>query len=423
MRKLVSAFVVLAACAVGHAHFIWAQFETDRAVSFYLGEQAGEDLLPTMARLQPKLNFLSPKLTVASNDGTRASFALGLSSPVTLTKMEYGVVDRGQGVYKLTYFSKAVSRPSEAQNLVGKGFELTASLSGNQWVIAAWLDGKPFAEGVEVFLANGEKLSVQGGVIATPVVSGALLQLRASRSTKIKGSFEGKDYSSGREWTTLSVPATTFFSEGSDVFAYRMLQRAAESRETLALTTPLQMTFTAKGGDDTLNGRVSVKPGECTVTFVVPESSYTKHVRSQVQSLFLHRMGRPFEQGDGKYVITTGETNASGTRLFIADSLNSKYRVKDGRITEVIRDMNGETLTLEITKFQETRPGRYLSKEFTSRSVKAGSLRSDLKYLDEFQILGSDWLPKRRLITGTSEGKPLRMEVVFEKAVTPSPGT
>jgi hypothetical protein len=415
MRKTpLTSILLLSLASVSHAHFIWGQFESDRTISLYLAEQAGEDVLPTMERISQKFQFLTPTLSQGVSDATYSRFSLGRQAPVALVKTEYGVVDRGQGVYKLTYFSKAVQRPSDAKSTIGKGFELSARLVGDTWEVSGYLNGQLQTSNFELFTAKGEPVALANGVAVVPVVPGSILQLRASRSTTGSGTFEGKRYASGREWTTLSVPDTCKISPQSEPIAFRLLQQAAEGRETLAVNE-ISLPFTATDGQDKLSGVATLKGKECTVSFSVAESSYTKHVRSQVTSLLTHRLGRPFAQGDGRYRITSGDTTELGTRLFVHDSLNSKYRVRDGRITEVVRDMNGETLTLRMTRFLSTRPGRYLSQEFTSTSEKGGVVRSSLVYKDEFQLIGDEWLPKRRQITGSSEGRSIKMEVRFEK--------
>lgn len=423
MRTLGIFLIALGGVAAAPAHFIWAEIpaEGPRTVSVFLGEGPGDDVLPVMARLAPKIKFLSGKAAPLPSNPSAAIYSAPQQGKATLVFIPYGVVDRNGEVYGLEYYAKAASRPREILNPVGKGFEIVGEVVGNTWQVRAYLDGKPSADAEIIYVKNGEEVKSKPGELLTINLNGepAAIPVRAVRTVDRGGKEGDKSYKTTRQWTSLVLPATASVSEGSDPIAYRALEYAGDGRESLRNgSAPFKAKFKATNGQDALNGTIAWDGTKVDIKIDAPESSYTEHLRSQLGSLFMHRLSRRFWQGDGRSAITWGkDTNELGREVLVADTFGSSYRIKDGQIRQVIRNFKEERLRLDITKLMETEPGRYLSAEFLSftEDKSTGKVTKELKYVDEFMRVGEEWLPKKRTVTGADKGSRFFMQVTFDK--------
>jgi len=422
MRTLGIFLITLGATALAPAHFIWAEIPTQgpRTLSVYLGEGPGDDVLPVMPRLTPKIKFLSGKTSPLPSTPSEAIFSAPMQGRASMIFIPYGVVDRNGEVYGLEYFAKAASRPRELAQPLGKGFEIVGQVVNNNWVLTTYLDGKPALDAELIYVKAGHEIKSQPGQPLTIELNGqpAVIPVRAVRTADRGGSAEGKTFKSTRQWTSVLLPLTAAVSEGSDPVAYRALEHAGDGRESLRNgSAPFTAKFKATNGMDSLNGTIAWDGTKVDIKIDAPESSYTEHLRSQLGSLFMHRLSRRFWEGDGRSAITWGkDTNELGREVLVADTFGSSYRIKDGQIRQVIRNFKDERLRLDITKLRETEPGRYLSAEFLSftENKETGEVTRELKYVDEFLKVGDEWLPKKRTVTGLDKGSKFFMQVTFE---------
>lgn len=386
-----------------------------------MAEVPGDDVLPVMERIGKLTTVLNSKSKYSLKSPTSLEVASETHKPV-IAKIDYGMVSRGESSYNLTYFAKSVERPVEASTIIGKGFELTANLVGDYWEVRAFTDGKP--EKVATVFVGPEGTEIYAddtGKALVPVSeSGAAVPVRATRSIEKSGSIGGQNYTLTKQWTTLVLPAVSKISADSDPVAYRALQLAGETRESLIPGGKgFVVDFEATDTRDKVKGTVTWD-GQTGFTIGfngMEENSYTKHVRSQLMSLFVHRLYREFDKGEGKYAITLAPSTKDHIALKLADPSKSSYKIQDNKMVEVVRTFNGQELTLKIDKFQTTPNGRYLSTHFTSvaKDVETGKVKADLVYKDSFTQAEGIWLPANREITGTNSGRKLTMKVKFGK--------
>jgi hypothetical protein len=81
------------------------------------------------------------------------------------------------------------------------------------------------------------------------------------------------------------------------------------------------------------------------------------------------------------------------------DRFDSAYRVKDGRISQVIRTMGSTTFTITIQADRAMPDGKRLPAHVTVNYWKGGRLtRSDM-YQDEYAEVDGVWLPVARQVT------------------------
>lgn len=422
MKLIGTSLTLFALAALASPHFIWAEQlpSGPRQVVFSLAEAPGDDTLPVMKNVGPKIKVLSGTLIKPVNADLSHIFTSNSLGGPTLAYIPYGVVDRGGSVYFLDYFAKAVTHPTDAAKAAGKGFELVATLETDAWVVSALVDGKP-ATDAEI-VTGSDKAEVKyprGQQVRIPLSdTPARIPIRANRTVDRTGELDGKKYTTARQWTTLVLPAASKATTGSEPDAYRALEIATESRESLRQgTVGWTSRFSATNGSSNIAGTVKWGgTGSVNIAFEMPENSYTKHVTGQLSSLFAHRLDRPFWTGEGRHAIAWGtDVNELGRKIFVKDNMNSSYRLKDGRIRQVVRTFGEEELTLNITKMKDLPGGRYITTEFTSQSknLKTGEVVTELVYKDEFKQFGSEWLPVQRTVSGKTHGSPILMKVKF----------
>lgn len=382
-----------------------------------MAEGPSDDVLPMMDRLQKLIHPFNLKAEPTLASPSLAQLVTPNRRPV-LARVDYGVITRNNETFNLEYFAKAVERPVDAQLKVGHGFELTAHIVGDNWEVEAFLDGRPEAISQINVGVGGSAIrkNAEGKILIPLTPTAAAIPIRATREIKRTGTLDGKTFESTHQWTTLVLPATAAVSTGSDPLAYRALQFAGEWRESLtADAQPFRVKFSATNTNQTLTGTVTWRPNDLQITFDGPEGEATKHVRTQLSSLFQHRVHRSFEQGEGKYRITLKGTKENALSIALNDPMKSSYVIKDGRLAEVKRVFGKEELTLNIHKFQETPNGRYLSTGFhsVSRDVATGEVRAELDYEDAFNPIDGVWLPKSRTVKGKTNGHRIEMRVTF----------
>lgn len=416
---MIASLVLVA--AQSPAHFLWAQFRAGehRSVVLSFAERPGDSVLGIMGEMGPRIAPVG-KAAKSSATETELSYPVAGTHGSFSAQLSYGVIDRGQGVYFLTYWVKAVSRPIQASKVIGKGLEVLAIQKGDAWEVRVVRNGKPCPEADVVWDGDGKearasaKTAVSIPLPATPKAMPVLASLSIPRG----GTYQGKAYASSKEWATIVLPAVGRAPAGADSAAYLALQNASLAREAIAPGAfSFSCDFSATNGEQTATGVVSLVEGKLTIDVHGVDEDYAKHVRSQLMSLFSHRLGGDFWSGEGVNKIqwdnSTGDQ--SGRRLAVNDVLHSFYRIREGSITQVERTFGPNKLVLDIDSTVTTPWGGTLTKTFTSTETKVadGSVNSRLKYRDDFTPFLDEWMPKSRVVTGTVQGHPIKMTATF----------
>ena len=207
------AFTTLAAPSLAPAHFLWASLDPSaKTVAVGLQELPSDSPLPLGARagLVKAWSPTSPKLTLKADGNWLKA---GLKDSCAGVSLDYGVIDRGQGVYRLNYFAKAAATPSASQTKLGLPVELTLTKSATgEAVVTVLAKGQP-APGAEVVVARAdgtvvfEGKSGVGGVVMVSASAGPLA-IRGLVTEPTKGTREGKAYEFVRSYGTLTVQDT-----------------------------------------------------------------------------------------------------------------------------------------------------------------------------------------------------------------------
>ena len=167
-----------------------------------------------------------------------------------------------------------------------------------------------------------------------------------------------------------------------------------------------------------LIGSVTVR-GPRQVTVELPDSEVQKWAENQISMIAVHRGPRTFEESDGKYTLTLGDdsNHPFGPTLSIhGDGMQSSYRIKDGRITQINRKMPHIGFTINIEDSALTKDGKYLTTRYTVYyySPKDGTLTNVESFTDTHTRVGSSDLPASRRILSYEQGVVVVKSLVFE---------
>jgi hypothetical protein len=182
-------------------------------------------------------------------------------------------------------------------------------------------------------------------------------------------------------------------------------------RQAFEKTARWQPDFKGFTADLTVNvngreakGTVTVKgPREVTVTLSDPDLQ--KWAEGQIGMIAVHRGPRSFEESDGKHALTVGNDtdHPLGPRLTIhGDGMQSFYRVKGDRITQINRKMPNMAFTINVEDSAVTQDGKYLTTRYTVYyySPQDSKLTNVESFTDTHTRVASSDLPaNRRIIT------------------------
>lgn len=196
-------------------------------------------------------------------------------------------------------------------------------------------------------------------------------------------------------------------------------------REAFEKTARWQPDFKGFTADLTVNvngkeakGTVMVKSArEVNVTFADPELQ--KWAENQIGMIAVHRGPRSFEESDGKYALTLGDdiNHPFGPKLFIhGDGMQSFYRIKDQRITQINRKLPHTAFTINVEDSAVTKEGKFLTTRYTVYyySPQGGKLTNVESFSDSHIRVAASDLPAYRRIISFENGEVIVKSLVFE---------
>ena len=207
------------------------------------------------------------------------------------------------------------------------------------------------------------------------------------------------------------TPTSTDTTVTDDPQARAVLQRAFEN------TARWQSDFRGFSADLTVNtngslvhGTVVVK-GPRDVTVQLPDEAIQKWAQEQIGMIAVHRAPRKFEESDGKYRLTleNGTDHPLGRRLDLhGDGMQSFYRIKDDRITQINRKMPHVAFTINVEESSETQKNhKHLTTKYTVYyfSPQDAKLRNVESFTDTHVRVGASDLPATRRIISYENGE------------------
>ena len=214
------------------------------------------------------------------------------------------------------------------------------------------------------------------------------------------------------------TPTNTENSVADEPQARAILQRAFEG------TARWQPDFKGFSADLTVNtnghqvsGTVIVK-GPREVTVQLPDETIQKWASEQIGMIAVHRAPRKFEESDGKHRLTleTGTDHPLGQRLNLhGDGMQSFYRIKDDRITQINRKMPHVAFTINVEESSTTLERTHLTTKYTVYyfAPQDGSLRNVESFTDTHVRVGSSDLPATRRIISYENGEVVVRTMTF----------
>lgn len=166
-------------------------------------------------------------------------------------------------------------------------------------------------------------------------------------------------------------------------------------------------------------GTMIVK-GPREVTVSLPDQEAQKWAENQIGMMALHRGHRSFDESDGKYSLTLG-TNGShplGQEVHIhGDGMGSRYRLKDGRITQIVRKLPHVAFTINVEESAVTPEGKHLTTRYTVyyMSPQDGKLQNVDSVTDIHTRVGSADLPALRRVLSFEKGEVTAKTITFER--------
>lgn len=172
--------------------------------------------------------------------------------------------------------------------------------------------------------------------------------------------------------------------------------------------------FTGFRADLTVNvdgkefkGAVTVKSAQ-DVAITLDDAEVQKWATGTIAMIAVHRGPRTFDQSDGKSVLTLerGAVHPMGQTIRIHDNLNSHYRIKDDRITQINRTMGPMKFTINVEDSALTQDHKYLTTRYTVYyfNPQSGALTNVESFTDTHVRIGQADLPASRRIIFAENG-------------------
>lgn len=177
-----------------------------------------------------------------------------------------------------------------------------------------------------------------------------------------------------------------------------------------------------------LSIRLDGKQHSGTLLFKSPRTIEVKLEDEEVQpsteetlrSMIFHRMPpRRRDSSQPQKSLRLGEPDKHwlGRKVYLGDRFESSYRIRDNQILEINRQMGDTRLLITVIENQFTPKGRHLPRHFlvTLFDMKTGALKSASAYIDEYVEMDGNFLPKRRQITSTRNGRTQNLDILLEE--------
>jgi hypothetical protein len=162
--------------------------------------------------------------------------------------------------------------------------------------------------------------------------------------------------------------------------------------------------------EKTRDGQVTIhSPNDMTLEIEGTEDEL-KLLQHEIASLCGHRWHTPYSTGDGRYTLSLDE-NAEHPLgqliIFQDDPFQSSYRIKDGSVVQINRQMGPTRFTIHILEHVSVEGDRRLPRQFTVAFWDTGQKRliRNFVYTDHYVPVGGYYLPtSRRVIIYNDEG-------------------
>jgi len=441
MRCLFCGLVALAAWAaaspVAQAHFLWITTGEDQQVHVWFAEtpEAGEaHLVEKLAKAEAWQRSAegkshAVKLTARKDEqaGTgELTGVAGIKAGATEATYNYGVFKRGDNALLLSYYAKHLRAEDVAKHSqLGRAEQLALDIVPMGETAQILWQGKPAAE-VEtvVWTPDGKSSELRSDADGKVAIgSGAgryAIRARLVEPDK-QGTLDGQEYKQAWHVATLvwdaGTASTTAAAKAEPGSALELLTKAREERSVWHDFPGFRSAVRATIDDQVYQGTVILTP-EGKVELEGLDTPDATWIRQQMALVVSHRMPGELE----KYAVSFADENANHPlgRLvkLVDDPANSLYRVRDGVVTEVNRDMGPTTrFTISVLEVTRNAEGQYLPTSFSVSywNKESEQLKSSEAYLHSWTRVGKFDLPAKMLTVLTGKGTRRVMELDFSE--------
>jgi hypothetical protein len=142
-------------------------------------------------------------------------------------------------------------------------------------------------------------------------------------------------------------------------------------------------------------------------------------VAQQLRSLLSHRAHRSYDAGDGAFAKELDGDGPLGTRVRIADSMDSSYVVGDGGIALVTRAHGGTRFTIAVQHKSPAPDGRELPTAFTVAYWSGdGRLVASEAHSDAYVELDDVLVPASRTVVRADDSGLSTRRILLERHAT-----
>lgn len=453
MHRVVRLFVTAAALLAvspAAAHFVWLEVlrnEQGRpaTAALYFGEEAAPGSAALVDRMDPAVAWvqldgkttqpleLEASLDEESDEGALiANLPEGADACSVEAACQYGVFSRGTIDMLLNYYAKALvgSKLEDLTGLESSGklpLDILLKESDGQLQALVLWNGEPVADAsVTVTTPSESELRLKtnsDGLVDLPWTEDGKHSLLAQHVEADKaGEFDGKKYSQTWHFCTatcmLPAPMKSADAEGAPQAAPRPADDTlANAREQRAVWEGFQgfeskLAIHQDGVEE--HGTVIIDE-EGGVTLEGFETLGKGFVKQQIESMIMHRMPTTPFDNEAVFEEEEGGDHVLGPLVRLAnESMGSVYRIKDGVITEVNRNMGPLRFTISVMDVERNEAGKYMPHAYNvSFWTAKGDLDSSMSYLNEWVKVGPYELPDRAVIVVAKANTREVTEMVF----------
>lgn len=207
-----------------------------------------------------------------------------------------------------------------------------------------------------------------------------------------------------------------------DPRAAALMEQAAKTRyvwspDVSAVSGKFTWQYDGKSGAGTFRSELRKKGG---LQFTADgNTEIPEEVKDHIGSLISHRT--PAAPGAAPrptppYVVLVEDEDRGPLIMTVGDKMQSTQRVKDGKMVQVNRLMMGKRFTIDVTEFDKSSDGRFISSAFTvTWWDPATGKRTEL---DKHTTQGLDSIdgqmfPKAERVVSDKDGKETTLEVHY----------
>jgi hypothetical protein len=436
----------LAAALPAEAHFLWLGVDgapkAQAHLKFCETPEETTQAVPVARLAEARARDAAGKaLALTAGEGEYSGPLAG--RPAAAAVQRWGVVDRGgEGPFLLEYYAKGAADAAGAAADLKQPLEILARVDGGQVVATLHHEGKgvggaPF----HIHLPSGrtmDRTADTAGTVRFDPEGGGEYGLRARFTEDRAGQLDGKSYGEVRHYATLTFAlpggAATAGKAGgkpaaagsataanlttdqaapapqkADPAAYALLKNAHDARQVMPADYPgFRAELVYQEGDKVYQGELIYhRQGETEVHLEGIDDKSLDWSRAQILNLVGHRRGGDFAQGDGRYPLQLGpdDGNPFGRRVEVNDASKSSYRVRDNRVLEVTRTLEGSRFTISVIQTMDADAGKCLANHFlvSYRDAATGKLQKVEGYRDGYAKVGGIWLPTSRTVIESAD--------------------